>query len=80
VSAPKEKSGTGSALEESAPNLTRIVCHWQDHLGWMMREYYRTGSAKHLQAAGVHQRAMTQQRLNGRKRQTKRAHRKGGAR
>jgi hypothetical protein len=44
----------------------------------MMREYYRTANAKHLQAAAVHQRAMTQQHLNGRKRETKRASRKGG--
>jgi hypothetical protein len=77
MSAPTEKGGTGSALGKSAPNLTRIVCHWQDHLGWMMRAYYRTRNAKHLQAAAVHQRAMTQQHLKGRKRQTKRTNRKG---
>jgi hypothetical protein len=77
---PKEKGGqVETALEESAPNLANIICHWQDHLGWIMRRYYRTGNAKDLQAAAVQKRAMVQN-LSGRKRKARFVNKKGGRR
>jgi hypothetical protein len=78
---PPEEKGyqAKTTLEESAPGLANIICHWQDHLGWIMRRYYRTGNAKDLQAAAVQRRAMIQS-LSGRKRQKKTASREGRVR